>query len=138
MKTFARVAELAVILLLGGALGLSCNGTSEVATQNKSQKPSDTEDTPTEKPAACLDCHGPFEDLTAKAPSFTIEDGSQVNPHRYVPHDSKTIPECAYCHEAHPFPPEEAVKRPSSISYCFSCHHHGKDFAPCKSCHPEM
>ena len=131
MKTSARMALLAVILLLGGVLGLSCSGVSEMATGDESA------DTPSDEPPPCLFCHGPYEDLMAMAPSITTKDGTTVNPHKYVPHDSESIPECAYCHQAHPIPPEEAVKKPRDISYCFACHHL-QVLTRCNTCHEEM
>lgn len=138
MKTFSRMTNPAVILLLILLLGvgLSCGGSRGVAAKKAPEKK--PADVPVEK-LACLDCHGPFPDLVANAPSFTIKDGSKVNPHWYTPHDSKTIPDCAHCHEAHPLPPEGTVKQSSDINFCFSCHHHRPDFTPCNNiiCHPK-
>lgn len=92
---------------------------------------------PKDRPAstsACLDCHGPFETLAATAPTIKTNDKRVINPHRYVPHDSKDAPECAGCHEEHPVPPVEPVKKPTSVAWCYSCHHL-QDFTDCKECH---
>ena len=137
MKTFSRMTKLAVILLLILLLGvgLSCGGSRGVAAKKApAKKPAAAR---VQKPA-CLDCHGPYPDLVAEAPTVTIKDGSKVNPHWYVPHETKTVPDCALCHEDHPLPPEE-IETTRNIYYCFSCHHHREDFTPCNNviCHPK-
>jgi hypothetical protein len=83
----------------------------------------------------CLDCHGPFEQLAAAEPSFAVSADKKINPHRYVPHDSKSLPDCTPCHEVHPVPPTEPVKKPTSVGWCYSCHHTQDFFINCKECH---
>ena len=97
-------------------------------------KPAATEKSPT---AACLDCHGPFDKLASAPPNFVSQSGETVNPHRYVPHDLKEIPECVGCHKPHSADPTkselDALPKPN-ITTCFSCHH-AENFKSCKSCH---
>ncbi len=86
----------------------------------------------------CLECHGPFEKLTASSVTFTAENGEKINPHRYVPHDrkdEKSIPECTKCHKPHQIPPElkpDVAK--ANPEWCYSCHHM-REFTPCSACH---
>lgn len=87
--------------------------------------------------AACLECHGPFEKL-ASAPSFFVApSGEKINPHRYVPHDLKEIPDCVSCHKPHSATPTAAeiaaLPRPN-VTSCFECHH-TKTFQNCQDCH---
>jgi len=93
--------------------------------------------------AACLKCHGPYEKLVAKPPSFKGFDPGKskittVNPHQFWPHEDKTdkgIPDCATCHKPHkvPFTPGTTVEK-ATVEPCFGCHH-DKTFDRCKSCH---
>lgn len=85
----------------------------------------------------CLGCHK-YNDLLALKPKFELESGS-VNPHWYVPHDSKNIPECTNCHVPHaisPLPkgPQDVDMSQVNVQMCFSCHHL-QNFTPCKTCH---
>ena len=87
--------------------------------------------------ADCLKCHGPFEKLTSAPPKFVTEKGEKINPHRYVPHDLKEIPECISCHKPHSATPtaNEIVSLPKpGVKTCYECHHE-ESFASCKSCH---
>lgn len=85
----------------------------------------------------CLTCHGPFEKLASAPPSYVAPSGEKVNPHRYVPHDLKDIPDCVSCHKPHSATPtadEIAALPKPNVKTCFECHHK-QSFAPCKSCH---
>ena len=92
---------------------------------------------------ACLNCHGPFETLTAKTPDYVAPSGETIVPHRFVPHSSgasKAIPECNNCHEGHPLPPEGAARKApskSDVQWCYTTCHHENNFTPCKACHKE-
>ncbi len=95
---------------------------------------------PPEKPTAefCLGCHGPFETLAQRTSNYVTDQGEKVNPHVYVPHDSKKITTCNDCHEVHPL----TVTSPSNIAkanvqYCYSACHHVNDFTPCVQCHKD-
>jgi len=85
----------------------------------------------------CLVCHGPFDRLVAATADYKWPGGEVQSPHRYVPHDSTTIADCLFCHEAHPLPPSAsdiaAISKPKP-EYCFECHH-TRTFA-CGTCHP--
>lgn len=93
--------------------------------------------------AACLSCHGPYEKLVAKPPSFKgVDPGKSkittVNPHQFWPHEDKTekgIQDCTTCHKPHkvPFAPSDTVEK-ATVEPCFGCHH-DKTFDRCKSCH---
>jgi predicted CXXCH cytochrome family protein len=87
--------------------------------------------------AACLTCHGPFEKIIAATGEYMMQSGDQEiksNPHRYVPHDSKDIPECIYCHEPHPVPltSKEGLPKPKA-TWCYGCHH--AKVLTCGTCH---
>ena len=92
---------------------------------------------------ACLNCHGPFETLTAKTPDYVAPSGETIVPHRFVPHSSgeaKAIPECNNCHEGHPLPPEGAAIKAlpkADVQWCYTTCHHENNFTPCKACHKE-
>ena len=82
----------------------------------------------------CLGCHGPFDKLTSVTVNYQWQSGDKSSPHRYVPHDSKDIPECSNCHKPHPVPLTSTKGLPkANAEWCNMCHHAG--FAPCKSCH---
>jgi predicted CXXCH cytochrome family protein len=86
---------------------------------------------------ACLKCHGPFEKLISAPPRFVAEKGEKINPHRYVPHDLKDVPECVSCHKPHSATPnagEIAALPKPGVKTCYECHHK-ENFASCKSCH---
>lgn len=85
----------------------------------------------------CLGCHN-YNKLLALEPKFIVKD-EPVNPHRYIPHDSKEIPDCTSCHEPHstsPLPkgPEDVDMSKVNVEMCFSCHHL-QNLTPCESCH---
>jgi hypothetical protein len=87
--------------------------------------------------AACLECHGPFEKLASAPPYFVAPSGEKINPHRFVPHDLKDIPDCVSCHKAHSATPtsaELAALPKPNVNTCFECHHK-RDFVNCQSCH---
>jgi len=87
---------------------------------------------------ACLECHGPFDNLVAGPKNITAENGEKINPHRYVPHnrkDQKSIPVCVRCHKPHPLPLASKADVPKpNIAWCYTCHH-AEEFTPCGSCH---
>ena len=86
---------------------------------------------------ACLECHGPFEKLASTPPFFVAPSGEKVNPHRYVPHDLKDIPDCVSCHKPHSATPTAAeiasLPKPN-VTSCFECHH-TKSLENCQDCH---
>jgi predicted CXXCH cytochrome family protein len=87
--------------------------------------------------ATCLMCHGPFDKLIAATAGYKMQSGEQEiesSPHRYVPHDTKDIPECIYCHEPHPVPltSTEGLPKPKA-TWCYGCHH--KKVLQCGTCH---
>ncbi len=86
---------------------------------------------------ACLACHGPLEKLAGADVRFKV-DGGTVNPHRFVPHDSKDaadFPECTVCHQVHPMPPAKGYKdAKANVEVCYQCHHN-YTFEPCSKCH---
>jgi hypothetical protein len=92
-----------------------------------------------EGPAACLACHGSFDDLVAKKASFKTDRGETVNPHQYIPHNKKTaenVPNCTDCHSKHPVPPEGKIDlSKGNVDSCFLACHHAQNFEPCSSCH---
>lgn len=87
--------------------------------------------------AYCLKCHGPIEKLQEKTKGFISEWDEAVNPHVFVPHDTKNVADCAECHKAHPIPytPGSAGPKPK-LTYCYSCHH-TEELKSCKECHKE-
>jgi len=87
--------------------------------------------------AACLECHGPFEKLASAPPFFVAPSGEKINPHRYVPHDLKEVPDCVSCHKPHSATPSagEIADLPKpNVTSCFECHH-TKTFQNCQDCH---
>lgn len=87
--------------------------------------------------AACLECHGPFEKLSSAPPFFVAPSGEKINPHRYVPHDLKEVPDCVSCHKPHSAEPtaaEIAALPKPNVTSCFECHHR-KNFETCQHCH---
>jgi hypothetical protein len=87
--------------------------------------------------AYCLKCHGPFEKVVERTKDYITEWDEHVNPHVYVPHDSKTIVDCTECHQVHaiPFVADPSVPKPT-VKYCYSCHH-SEQLVSCKTCHNE-
>lgn len=85
----------------------------------------------------CLKCHGPFEKLSSAPPFYTAPSGEKINPHRYVPHDLKDVPDCVSCHKPHSATPtaaELAALPKPNVTSCFECHH-TKTFQNCEGCH---
>lgn len=85
----------------------------------------------------CLECHGPFERLSSAPPFFVAPSGEKINPHRYVPHDLKEVPDCMTCHKPHsanPSAAEIAALPKPNVTSCFECHH-TKTFQNCQDCH---
>ena len=86
---------------------------------------------------ACLKCHGPFEKLVSSTSDYMMQDGDKQvksNPHRYMPHDSKDIPECGECHKPHPVPLNSKDGLPkANAEWCYLCHHTGD--LRCGTCH---
>jgi hypothetical protein len=103
--------------------------TDAVSSASVEESPKDT--------AYCLKCHGPFEKLIDTTKDYVSQFDEHINPHQFVPHDSKSVPECAQCHEAHPIP-YKAESAPASpeLTYCYSCHH-TQTFETCSQCHNE-
>jgi hypothetical protein len=94
------------------------------------------------KERKCIDCHGPFDKLAGMPANVTAPSGEKINPHRYVPHDSKEekdVPECLQCHTAHPLSPKpdkgSIDLSKVSLQYCYTCHH-DNTLKSCKECHP--
>ncbi len=91
---------------------------------------------------ACLECHGPFDELAKRTAGYQAPSGETGTPHRYVPHsesEGREIPECTGCHQVHPVPPSAddlAGLRKPTVAWCYEKCHHTKDFTPCKACHP--
>lgn len=86
---------------------------------------------------ACLTCHGPFDKLISATANYMMSSGDvkiKSTPHRYVPHDSKDIPECSKCHKPHVVPliSKEGLPEPTA-DYCYTCHHAG--VLECHTCH---
>jgi predicted CXXCH cytochrome family protein len=83
---------------------------------------------------ACLACHGPFDKLIAATADYTPPNSPKQSPHRYVPHDSKDVPECSNCHQPHPVPLTSTVGLlKANVQWCFGCHH--KRVLECGTCH---
>lgn len=87
--------------------------------------------------AYCLKCHGPFDKLAERTKDYVTEWDEQANPHVYEPHDSRTIIECAECHDPHPLPfKPSADARVPDVKFCYSCHH-AETLVNCNQCHKE-
>lgn len=89
------------------------------------------------KKADCLQCHGPLEKLTSMPPMYDADPG-KINPHKFIPHDSRDpakFPECTTCHTPHPLPPPKGFKdKSANVEMCYSCHHN-YTFQKCSGCH---
>ena len=85
----------------------------------------------------CLACHGPFEKLAKDTADYKAPSGETGTPHRYVPHDTKQIPECTECHKQHPVPLEDPAKveKTGGVEWCYSGCHHTSDLEKCPACH---
>ena len=108
---------LALTLLLSG-----CSLNTTIATEAGGSKD------------ACLGCHGPFDKLASATAGYTFPGGEKTSPHRYVPHDSKDIPECSKCHKPHPVPltSKEGLAK-AKATWCYGCHH--ARVLQCGTCH---
>jgi hypothetical protein len=89
----------------------------------------------------CLNCHGPFDKLSATSAGYVAPSGEKISPHRFVPHNSKevkAIPGCSNCHEPHPLPPKTpalaGLPKPD-VQWCYTACHHKNNFVLCKDCH---
>ena len=114
------------------------SGASEATEEPASDAVSSATDESAVKDSAyCLKCHGPFEKLAERTADYVTEWDEKANPHVYVPHESKTIVECAECHTPHevPFKADEGAATPN-VNYCYSCHH-AETLANCNTCHNE-
>jgi hypothetical protein len=110
------------------------------STATSSSQPSTTTVSAGGPSAVCLACHGPFEKLTGLPAKYKTDSGEVINPHRYVPHDSKTVTDCANCHTAHalsPLPTAGSIDLSKvDVTWCYNSCHHQNNFTPCKACHP--
>ena len=91
--------------------------------------------------SACARCH-PFDKVLAASAKYVSKKGEKVNPHIYVPHDSKEekdLPDCLKCHTAHPLSPAPAKGSidltKMDVKWCYDACHHEKNFEPCNKCH---
>ena len=87
----------------------------------------------------CLECHD-WEEISNKDPyyaSYNPEESMPINPHRYVPHETKDKVSCVSCHTAHDEDEPDASKVvKASVTECFMCHH-SMTFKLCDECHFE-
>lgn len=95
-------------------------------------------DAPKDQKAQCLACHGPsLEKFLEKSVQYKT-DGQVINPHRFVPHDSKKaedFPDCLNCHKPHALPPPQGYHDTKvQVTLCYDCHHNYK-FEACNQCH---
>lgn len=84
--------------------------------------------------AACLSCHGSYEDLAAKTKdctALTDKEGTVVNPHeaKALNADHEEALGCASCHEMH----STDSAADSAYKSCTSCHH--AEVYACYTCH---
>ena len=130
-----RLMCVSFLVLLGASLSptVFAEGSGGAAGPQPSSTPPKAEDVA----AGCLGCHGPFEKLASAPPGFVAPSGEKVNPHLYVPHDLKEIPNCLTCHRPHsanPTPAELAALPKPTVKTCFECHHK-ENFVSCQTCH---
>ena len=75
--------------------------------------------------------------LTSMPPMYDADPG-KINPHKFIPHDSKDpakFPECTTCHTPHPLPPPKGFKdKSANVEMCYSCHHN-YTFQKCSGYH---
>jgi hypothetical protein len=125
--------------------GAEPQATSPAVTSPTASTPTDGAQSSTpavkKKERKCIDCHGPFDKLAGMPANVTAPSGEKINPHRYVPHDSKEekdVPECLQCHTAHPLSPKpdkgSIDLSKISLQYCYTCHH-DNTLKSCKECH---
>lgn len=130
--------------LIAGMLtfvAIATNETLQLSRENHSTVlAAQAADKPTK--AECLNCHGPFDKLTADTGNYIAPSGEKISPHRFVPHDSKKdedIPECTNCHTAHPLDPlpthGSIDLSKVDVKWCYETCHHEKNFTSCKQCH---
>ncbi len=85
----------------------------------------------------CLACHTFSKLITDTANYAGWRRGQTASPHQYVPHNSnnaKDIPECMYCHIAHPLPLTSTTGLPKANGdWCYTCHH--MEVLECGTCH---
>lgn len=82
--------------------------------------------------AACLSCHGSYEELATKTADLALltdSEGTTVNPHAMPENEDHASTDCASCHVLHDSEPAEE----SAPEYCESCHHAG--VYSCHTCH---
>lgn len=82
--------------------------------------------------AACLSCHGSYEELAAKTANLSLltdTEGTTVNPHAMPENEDHASTDCASCHVMHTNEPATE----SAPEYCESCHHAG--VYSCHTCH---
>ena len=129
-------AALALTLLLSWSSSAQVSSTLPTATPTKSLSATTTAASTAAGSSkdVCLGCHGPFDKLTSATANYTFEGGEKTSPHRYVPHDSKDIPECSGCHKPHPVPltSKEGLAKADAES-CYKCHH--ARVLQCGTCH---
>jgi hypothetical protein len=99
----------------------------------------------------CLACH-PYDSIIAASANYVMPSGETHSPHRYVNAENETfgkwsddphhatgvenIPECGWCHTAHPLPLTGTVDLSNmGLESCYSTCHHQNNFAPCGGCH---
>ena len=85
----------------------------------------------------CLACHGPFDKIMKATAEWKTPSGDTASPHKYIPHDSKDIPQCTECHTPHEIPLKDkaAVVKPKDLQFCYDSCHHMKNLQSCKTCH---
>ena len=131
--TTKHAAGLAVALGLTGVLGLAVASPPEAPEAASAAEVEVTKE-------VCLECHGPFDDLTERTAEYQPPAGEPTSPHRYVPHEDHSpaaIPECLSCHQRHsdsPTPEELASLEKPTVNTCFKCHHI-EEFVACSACH---
>jgi hypothetical protein len=135
----ARIGIVACTLILG-AEGVNPSTVGGAQESNPAAPAPKTEAQPSQ--SKCLGCHGPFDKIIAGSEKYVLPSGEKINPHRFVPHDSKKeddIPECTHCHLVHPIDPLPAQGSVDlskvSVKWCYEACHHEENFTPCKQCH---
>jgi len=138
-----RFRSLATLSVLALAAGIACKTLTEAAESQPASTAARAKGSATAaKPEGnrCLRCHGPFDKLVKKPAKYTAPSGEKINPHRYVPHDSKLVkdvPDCTNCHTPHPAKPRKGSidLTKVTVQWCYGCHH-VNNLTSCKECHP--
>ena len=138
MNKPSRIPHICAFVL---ALTLLLSGASSGQTPAPAKPPVATGAAKASTPAAssaatstCLGCHGPFDKLVAATANYVMPSGEKTTPHRYVPHKSKDVPDCGFCHTPHPVPLTSTKGLPKpKTDYCYTCHHAGE--LACGTCH---